>query len=374
MRLDNGNTERQGLRKRNIRGVEFVWLKGFPYQENNWRRIVDMLNYSLRVIPAGLRSGPAPDVILASSPHQFAGLAGWLLAKLRKARFVLEIRDLWPLTLVEIGNYGRHSLAVRLLGVLEKLLYARAEKIVVLLPRASDYLTRLGVPEAKIVHIPNGVSPELFSHTDVELPDKLGGLISELKARDKLVVGYAGAHGVANALDVVIEAARLLQESGLDRVHFLLVGGGPEKERLVERVQALALSNLSFYKPVPKKAISRLLEAFDVAVISMKDSNLYKYGVSLNKLYDYLACGRPVIWAADSANDPVAEARCGITVPPEDPAAMAEAIDRISSLSDEERRNMGLKGYEYVMKYHSVPSLAGKLLKVLEQVSHGRGG
>ena len=360
--------KKQNYRRQHIEGVEFIWIRTVPYYKgNDWRRVVNMLSYSFRVIPLGLRLGETPDVILASSPHPLAGLAGCILAKWKRARFIFEIRDLWPQTLVDIGGHSSKSPVVKLLRVLERFLYQQAEKIVVLHPKASEYITGLGIPDNKIVYIPNGVSPELFSSVGVKMPQELDEIISSLKSKGKLLMVYIGAHGIVNALDTVLETAKLLQDGGADKVHFLLVGDGPEKKRLVEKAENWGLNNMSFYKSIPKDAVPELLRAIDTAVISWKNSDLYKkYGMSTNKLWDYMICAKPIVWAINSANDPVAQANCGITVPPENPEEMAKAIMKLRDLSDKERQAMGMRGYDYVMKYHSVPVLATKLLEVLE--------
>jgi len=319
---------KQNYRRENIEGVEFIWLRTVPYYKgNDWRRAVNMLSYSFRVIPLGLRLKKGPDVVLASSPHPFTGLAGYVLAKIKGARFIFEVRDLWPQTFVDIGGYSNKSFVLKLLRALEKFLYRRANRIVVLAPKASDYISRLGIPTSKIVHIPNGVDPELFSDTGIELPRELDEIILRLKSKGKSLVGYTGAHGIANALDTIIEAAELLQEKGADKVHFLMVGDGPEKERLVAKAESRGLNNISFYKSIPKDAVPKLLRAIDIAVISWKKSDLYsKYGISTNKIWDYMICAKPVVWAIDLLDNPVAETNCGITVSPEDAEEMAKAI------------------------------------------------
>lgn len=358
---------KQVYRRENISGIEFIWVRTPPYYRgNDWRRVLNMLSYSICVVPLGIGIRKRPDVILASSPHPFSGLVGYILAKTRGARFVFEVRDLWPQTLVDIGGYSNKSIVVKLLRVLERFLYQKAEKTVVLHPQASDYIEKLGIPANKVIHIPNGASPELFSATGVEMPRELDEIISSLRSKGKWLVGYIGAHGIANALDTIIESAKLLQDEGADRVHFLFIGDGPEKERLVRRAEDWGLNNINFHQSIPKDAVPNLLRAIDATVISWKESDLYeKYGMSTNKLWDYMMSAKPVVWAINSANDPVAESGCGITVSPENPEEMAKAIMELCSLSDDERQYMGMKGHDYVMKYNSVPVLASKLLKIL---------
>ena len=359
---------RQSYRRQNIDGVEFIWLRTTPYYEgNDWRRVFNMLSYSLRVIPAALKLKEIPNVILASSPHPFAGLAGWLLAKLKRAKFIFEVRDLWPETFVQIGGYSNKSLVVRLLRVLEKFLYRRAQKIIVLLPKASEYITGLGIPSSKIVYIPNGVSLELFSDTGAELPGDLDETISCLKSKGKLLVSYTGAHGIANRVDTILEADKLLQDKEVDKIHFLLVGDGTEKQRLMEKAKSWGLNNITFCEPIPKNAMPALLRVIDIAVRAGRKSILWRYGISPNKVFDYMASAKPIIWTTNSANNPVAEANCGISVAPEDAGEMAKAIIELCNLSDKERQEMGMRGYDYVMKYHSVPVLADRLLEAMEE-------
>jgi glycosyltransferase involved in cell wall biosynthesis len=367
-RIEERLGKKQNYRRQNVDEVEFIWIKTFPYQRNDWRRAVNMLSYSLRVIFLGLRLKKRPDVILASSPHLFTGLAGWLLAKLRRSRFILEVRDLWPQTFVDIGCYNNKSLVVRLLRFLERFLYHRAKKIIVLPPRASEYITRLGTPINKIVPIPNGVSPELFSNTEVQLPPELEELILGLKARGKILVGHTGAHGIADVLDTIIDTAKVIESRGMDKIHFLLVGGGAEKDRLMRKVESLGLSNVSFSKPIPKYAIPTLLRNVEIAVLPNAKSDLYEYGISSNRLLDYMACARPIVLAINSNDNPVAEAHCGVIVLPEDAEQMAKAVIELCGMSDKQRREMGMRGYEYAMKYHSVPVLVDRLLEVMEDV------
>lgn len=362
----------QNYRRQNINGVEFLWLRTSPYYGgNDWRRVVNMLSYSFRVIPVGLRYKEKPDVILASSPHPFAGLAGWLLAKFKRASFIFEVRDLWPENFIGIQGYSNNSSLIRLLRPLLKFLYQRAQKIVVIPPKASDHITRLGIPSNKTVHIPNGISPELFSNADTQLPEDLKELVSKLKSQDKLLVGYTGAHGPADDLGTLVETARLLKDKGISKIHFLLVGDGAEKKRLLEMATGFRLDNISFVNPIPKRTIPELLRAIDITAFPLRKSPIRKYGTSKNKLFDYMASTKPVVRCTDSTNDPVAEANCGITVPLEDAEAMAEAIKKLCDMSDKERRAMGKRGYEYVMKHHSVPILAQKLLEVMEEATGG---
>jgi glycosyltransferase involved in cell wall biosynthesis len=355
--------------RQQIDGVEFIWIRTSPYYGgNDRRRLMNMLSYSFRVITCAVNFKKKPDVILASSPHPFAGLAGYILAKIKRAQFIFEVRDLWPETFVEIGGYSRKSLVVRLLGVLEKFLYRRASKIVIVTSQMGDYIAQLGIPSDKTVCIPNGADPELFRNISIKLPKELAELISMVKSKGEVLVGYTGAHGIADALGTIVESAKLIQHEGISGIHFLLVGDGAEKERLMKKAENYGLNNITFYNSIPKNAIPALLKAIDIAVLTKKKSNLYRYGISFAKLFDYMMSARPIVFAVDSANNPIVETECGITVPPEQSEELAKAIVQLCNLSDEERQAMGIKGREYVMKYHSTPVLAHRLLEIMQDI------
>ena len=355
-------------KEEDIQGVKFVWLRTFPYRKNDWRRVLNMLSFAFRSVRAGSKLKTTPDVIVGSSVHLFAGLAGYLLAKKKKARFMFEIRDLWPQVLIDTGGYSRRDLRIRLMKCLERFLYQRAEKIISVAPEGARYITKLGIPGDKIVYIPNGVNLGSFADVDMHLPKGLEDVLALLRSQNKFLVGYTGAHSLANNVETLLKATRIIQEQGLDKIHFLLVGEGTEKVTLVNQANQWGLTNVTFVDPLPKSAIPSFLQQLDAAVMIFKRSNVYKYGVSPNKLFAYMAAAIPVVFAVESPNDPVAESQCGISVPSEDPESLAEAIIKLSQMPKEEREAMGRHGREYVEKYHSIPVLAEKLIQCIEQV------
>jgi len=338
-------------------GVKFVWIKTTPYRRNDWRRIVNMLSYSVRVYDIARKfTIEKPDIIIGSSVHLFAAFSAYLLAKCFKVPFIMEVRDLWPLTLIDMG-FQRWNPLVIILGILERFLYKEAKKIITLLPKASDYITSLGVSEDKIVWIPNGVDLERF---------RLMG--EERKySRQGFTVLYMGAIGAINNLDIALEVAEILQRD-YPNIKFLFVGDGPEKPRLAKIVEDRKLDNVEFRNPVPKADVAKTISKADVLLLVLKDLRLYKYGISLNKLFDYLASGKPIIFSSSAINNPVEEANAGITVPPDGPVELAKAIVKLYEMSEEERKKMGENGRKYVEKYHSIPHLVDKLERVINKV------
>lgn len=348
-----------------VDGLKFVWLRTPPYQKNDWRRVLNMLSYMFRAwwlgrrLPKLVPDIGRPDVVVGSSVHLLAVLAAYWVAKRHKAKFIMEVRDLWPQTIIDMGELSEGSPVVRLLRVLEKFLYRRAERIIVLGPQMSEYIVACGVSQERIVWIPNGVDLSRFD----------SAAIPEV-SHEGFRVMYLGAHGQANALDVLLEAAKIVQDRGSHEIRFVLVGDGPEKPGLMTLAQELGLSNVEFREPVPKTEVPKTLHEADATVFILKDLPLYRYGISLNKLFDYLAASKPLIVGGSPKNNPVEEADCGLTVPLRDPQALAEAVIKLYQMPEEERKAMGRRGREYVEKYHDIAKLAERLEEVLEEVVH----
>lgn len=340
-------------------GVSFLWIKTPSYRGNGGGRMLNMLAYAFRVcLPSATSELARPDVVVGSSVHPFAAVSGAWLAKRHRVPFVFEVRDLWPQTLVDLGRLKDTGLMTCLLRGLELWLYRRADKIVVLLPKAVDYIAPLGIAADKVVWIPNGV--ELHGYDKPSPP----------AIRNEFTLMYFGAHGQANGLECVLGAmAELSKRPNMQHVRLRLIGDGPLKSALMAQASKLNLSTVFFEDPVPKAKIPQLASEADAFVICVKDlPKLYKYGISMNKLFDYLAGSRPIIMASAAANDPVQDAGAGFTVKPESSFELADAIEKLVKLSPDQRAAMGEAGRAYVEKNHSFSALALKFARVFEQL------
>ncbi|PMR70726.1 glycosyltransferase family 4 protein [Halomonas heilongjiangensis] len=349
-------------------GVPFLWLRTSSYRGNGGGRMKSMLEYALQAIrPARLAGLERPDLIIGSSVHPFAALAGWWLARRHGVPFVFEVRDLWPQTLVDMGRLREGSPMTRAMRTLETFLYRRARRVLTLLPRARDYIVPRGVPAERVVWLSNGVDL-----ADYPAPSPPSVPTQEMP----LTLMYFGGHGEANGLEVLIEAMGRVREAcerdgrGLP-VQLRLIGEGPAKEALQRQATGLGLDGrwVRFEPPVPKREIPILAQQADAFVITVRDlPRLYRFGISMNKLFDYMAAARPVIIASGAVNDPVADAGAGISVPPEDPAALAEAILALAALSPEERAALGRAGREHMEAAYDYRILAGRLAGVMNDV------
>jgi len=339
-------------------GVRFVWVRTSSYTKSDWRRAVNMLSYAWRAFRRGLTLPGRPDVVIGTCPHPFAPLAAYVLARLRRARFVYDVRDLWPQTPVEMGALRDGSVVTQTLRALERFLFARARLIVTVLPYAGDYVASRGIAREKVVWIPNGVNLTYYQ----DLAPYRGG------AAGNFTVMYVGGHARYQGLDVLLDAARVLQDNGEETMRFVFVGDGPERPRLMARAVELGLRNTEFRGLVPKQQLFRVMEEADAFILKFKDLPLLRYGASPIKLFDYFAAGRPVVYACASRNNAVEESMAGLTAPPEDPAAIAKAVQALSAMPAEERSALGRNGLEYVKKHHDTRALAEKLEAVLAEV------
>jgi glycosyltransferase involved in cell wall biosynthesis len=339
-------------------GVRFVWLATTPYNANDWKRVANMCSYAWRAYRLARSWNELPDLIIGTTVHPVAALAAYALSVSKGRPFVFDVGDLWPLTMIEFGKLSPKSPIAITLRALEKFLAQKATRIISNLPGAAEYFSEIGIPKEKIDWIPNGL--ELSRYADVK---QYSGHLSTQYA-----LVYAGGHVEAFGLDTVLQAAQIVQRDG-NRARFVFIGGGQEKPKLMRLAGELKLQNVEFQDAVPKNQLYRILESADAFVLSMRDlPNLYRYGISFNKLCDYVAAGRPVLFAGNPSNNVVEAFHCGIVVPPEDPRAFAVAIRRFENLTPEQRAEMGANARRCAKEKFDMAMLAGRLEKVLQSV------
>ncbi len=327
-----------------------------------------MITYSASAYIMAGRLNQKPTIIWASNPHLFSGLTGHLLAKKFKAHFLFEVRDLWPQVFVDIGAFSPRHPVILSLRIIERFIYRHAELIITLMDKASDYLEEYGVERGKISYLPHGIDVEMFQSSKSELPPEIFDGIGREKEKGKLIVGYLGAHGIADALETIVDCCARLQTMGRRDIHFVLIGHGSEKLRIEQKARGMKLENISFFQAVPKNSVPAVIKLFDMAIVSKKDSPLYKYGTSFIKTFDYMACGVPILWAVNAPDCPVREAECGLAVPAEQPKEMAEAVVSLADMDDEIRKAIGQRGLNYVMIRHDNRVLGQRLKQLFQGI------
>nr|WP_289711344.1 glycosyltransferase family 4 protein [Aeromonas veronii] len=342
-----------------VDGVDFVWVKMPQYSDaHSKRRALSWFLFAWRL--QGLVGFlTKPDVILYSSPSPIAFLGAEWLANKFKARLVFEVRDIWPLTLTEIGGYSAKHPFIKIMQWIEDRAYRRADAVISNLKHAVEHMVSRGMSREKFSWIPNG-----FSLDEVNQNVPLSDSVYQQLPQDKFVVGYTGTLGVANALDTFILAAEKLREH--TDIVFVLVGGGKEKTSLQAMVSSKRLHNVIFIEPIPKVKIQAMLSNFDACYIGLTKDPLFKFGVSPNKLFDYLYSGKPVIYSIESGEyRPVADANAGIQISSENPDELAEAVLTLYHMPAEKRTLLGANGHKAATAQYEYCQLAQQLAKVM---------
>jgi len=343
-------------------GIEVirVWVKASPVKSFR-NRILFYLTYMLNAALAGLLLARGRyDLLYASSPPLFVGGAALAISNLRRIPLVFEVRDLWPESAVALGELNNRT-ALAWATRLEEACYRRAKRVVVVTNGIRDSLLKRGLSEEKLVLVPNGANVDMFRF-DAENRMRLR---QQYNLGNAFVAIYAGIYGVAQGLETIVEAARFLRDES--DIHFLLVGDGPKKGEIAALVEQYNLTNLTLLPEQPRNSIPALLSAADVALIPLRNLDLFK-GALPSKMFDAWACERPVLLSVDGeARQIMAQAGGGVFVPPEDPEALARELLKLKS-DRVMLEKMGHAGREFTAQEFSRQAQAEKLLDILQAI------
>ena len=344
-----------------IDGIAYRWLPTPRYRGNGLgrlRNVVSFLRQTWAEAPQ-LAETFRPDVVIGSSTYPMDCWPARRIARLADATLVHEVHDLWPLSPIELSGLSKWHPFALLCQAAESSAYRHADLVVSMLPKVHEHMAAHGLDLTKLVIVPNGISPDDWQAPPVSLRGDVQQSIDAARAAGRAVVGYAGSMGEPNALDTLLDAAALLREAPL---HFVLVGDGHLRQHLAARVAAEGLASVSLLAPVPKADVPSLLAQIDIAYIGWQRVPIYRFGIAPNKLMDYMMAGCAVLHSVDAGNDPVAEAGCGLSVPPGDAAAVVTGLTRLAALPAAERRAMGERGRAFVRARHTYPVLARRFL------------
>lgn len=347
-------------REQNLDGVRVRRAYAYPALHRSfvWR-IVSFLSFMLSSIWTALRVGPV-DVVMGTTPPIFQAVSAWVVALLRRKPFLLEVRDLWPEFAIGMGVL-KNPILIKLSRWLERFLYARATHLLVNSPAYRDYLIGKDVPARKVSLIANGVDPDMFD------PNADGAALRQTWHLDsKFVVTYAGALGLANDIPTLLQAAGQLRDQ--PQIHFLLVGDGKERTALEAQTRELNLPNVTFTGSQPKSAMREVLALSDACVAILQDIPMFRTTYP-NKVFDYMAAGRPTVLAIDGVIRQVIEAaQGGLFVPPGDATALAQAVRQLAT-DREGTRAMGQSARVYVVEHFNRQQQAADFAALLQQLA-----
>ena len=339
----------------------YVWINVPSYAESrSKRRVLNWFEFSWKILKLPKILSEKPDVVLNSSLSLVSFLAAEKLAKKFKVPLYFEVRDIWPLTLLELGGYSKSHPFIMLLQWIEDRAYKNSYKVISNLKNSVEHMVSRGLERSKFHWIPNG-----FSQDEVANKEPLSQEISALLPKDKFIIGYTGTLGLANCLHHLLEAAHSFKDNS--NVAFVIVGKGDYKKELQQYTIDHKLHNVTFIDPIPKIQIQSMLEEFDVCYIGLTQDPLFKFGVSPNKLFDYLYSGKPLLYGIDSGNyKPVSEAQAGFEFIPENVDDLIYKIQVLMDLSTKERMLMGENGRHLAKSTYEYSQLALELERVLE--------
>jgi glycosyltransferase involved in cell wall biosynthesis len=347
-------------------GIAYRWLHTPAYQGNGVGRVWNIWRFLSQVwsMTDRLVAEFQPDAVIASSTYPMDIWVARRIARRAQARLVFEVHDLWPLSPIELSGMSPGHPFIRLCQAAEDAAYRDADAVVSMLPKVHGHMASRGLDLAKLTIVPNGITLDEWQGTPAPLRDDVAQAIAARRAAGQTVVGYAGSMGLPNALDHLLDAARLLQA---EPIAIVMVGDGHERARLAQRVASEGLAQVTLLPPIPKAQIPSLLAAVDIAYIGWQRVPIYRFGIAPNKLMDYMMAGCAVLHSVDAGNDPVAESGCGLTVAPESAPAIADGLRRLAALPAAERRAMGERGRAFVLAHHTYPVLAQRFLQAMQR-------
>ncbi|HNU17796.1 MAG TPA: glycosyltransferase family 4 protein [Saprospiraceae bacterium] len=347
------------LATEDLDGIRYVWIPVPAYDpKSGLGRARNILTFSFRC-----RFGKLPvekaGLVICSSHHPFPIYASRRYSRKYNARLVFEVRDLWPLTLIELGGLSRLNPFIALMQRAEDYAYKHAGFVVSVLPKARDYMISRGLEPGKFVYIPNGANLTAPIQTQ-SLPDSHIQQLEKLRSEGKFILGYAGKIGLSNALHTLLEALTLCRDT---QIAVALLGSGAFVEDLKIQASQLGLSErIVFLEPVSKDQVPDFLSRIDASYIGVQKSPLFRFGMSPTKLNDFMLAGKPLIYAIDAPDNVVEESGAGLSCDAEHPEQLCQAMLMLKNLSRERRDEMGARGRSWVIANRDYRMLAQRFL------------
>lgn len=318
-----------------VDGIKFVFVKTSTYIGNGKKRVKNMVDFYRNMFPISKKFAKLsgrPNTIIASSVHPLTWLVGYKMSKKFDSKFIVETRDLWPETLVDMRKLSQNGIPARLLYKLEKYIYKKADKLIFTFPGGKDYVASIGIGTSKVRYINNGIDLEDYNH------NKIREIYydSDLNDDKTFKILYTGSMGMANSLNYLIKAAKIINDNDIKNIKFILFGGGYQRDELERSAKGNKIYNVIFKGKVEKKYIPYILSKSSLNVILAEHIDLYKYGLSPNKMFDYMASGKPTLSNIECGYDILEKYNCGITVKGGSAEALAEGILKFYNMPKEE--------------------------------------
>lgn len=331
----------------------------------NLLRFWSWLVFEFRLLYWGFKyKGDKPELIIVSSLSILTIISGIILKWKYKAKLVFEVRDIYPLTLMELKKWSKFHPIIIILGLIEKIGYKKADYIIGTMPNLKEHVENISVENSKKVScIPMGYDDTYFEETDSNYNRNVfSSFLRENNLENKFIVGYAGSIGKVNCIDQIITAANFINK---ENIAVIILGSGPEKEKNIQITKDLKLNNVYFLNEVKRNEVIQFLNFCNVLLHPVGGGKyIYKYGVSPNKWVDYMYSAKPIIVSFDGFQSIINEANCGFFIPANNPELLAKKILEVSKMSSEKLKEIGDNGKKFLLKNHSYHHLAQKYLSI----------
>ena len=351
--------QRNKYTAKEVEGISYHWLPTFNYTKRNYQQVLNQIDYVFKLWKFRKKwLAINPDVVIISSPPPFAIFMGIFIAKKCNAKLSYEIRDLWPEIIQELGNFSSNHPYLKLLRYTVKKIYLKADGIVSVKPGDLAYLEENYMVKGKTTYIPNG-----FDHKNInDEPFK-----HDILSSNSFKVIYTGALSNYYAIAYLLRAAEKLKETHPE-IKIIVVGDGDDKETYLKIKNEKDLNNVEFMGFLPKKNMLSIIRQGDVAFLGLRDTKANRFGISTNKLYEYMYAKKPIIASYRTDYDLVEESNCGLSVEPESGEAIYQAIIALYKMPMSEREKLGVNGYEYLLKKHTFEIITKKYLKFINSI------
>ncbi len=360
----NNPDVRRDLDITTVDGAEFQWIRTRAYQGNGMSRVVTMLQFcwKLQLHAKKIAKEFHPDIVIASSTYPMDAYAAKRIAKLSGGKYIHEVHDMWPITPIELyGMSPRHPF-VRIVQHAENYFCRNAERVVSILPCAKDYFMEHGMEEKRFVYIPNGISLSDWESPEM-LPDDYLGIINKAKNEKRFILSFFGSHTRSYSLDYLIKALARTDQS---RIFVAFVGEGNYKEELIKLAKELGIhpDAYAFLPAINKKAIPSLIRISDASYVGAIKNRMFRFGIGMNKLFDAMMGGKPILYAVDAPNNIVEEYQCGISVPAENTDELANGLVKLIQMPEDEKKQMGENGHNAIMNRFIYPIIAKQFSEI----------
>lgn len=342
--------------------IKYHFVKTRQYKGNGVNRALSMFDFvgKIRCKAKHLAKLLKPDVVISSSTYPLDTYAARKIAKAAKAKLIHEVHDMWPLTLTEIAGMSKLHPFIILMQMAENSAYKHSNAVVSLLPNAKEYMIEHGMKAENFYHVPNGIVVDDWNNK-IPVPEPQYGILKKMHDDGKIVCVYFGSHTNTYGLKYFIDSSVKLDK---EKVNIVLIGDGMEKDNF--KRQAEKYDNVYLLDSIPKQAVPSMLEMIDIVYVGGTRSKMRKFGAAMNKVYDSMMAGKPIVYAVDIPNNDVNDYHCGVTVALESSEAIVEGIKYLIDLTEAERCELGENGHRAALEYYDYKVISNNFINIMK--------